>query len=109
MGIVLFEELRETAPAHIIGKHALFCGGCQSVFIFQLFQKLDSSDIVIELFQRCVHADFIVLDSEVGSVLGVDLRVQHMRHDLGSPFHLWRRSKMFTNKTNFLHPVYRIN
>ena len=28
MGIVLFEELRETAPAHIVGKHALL-GGCR--------------------------------------------------------------------------------
>ena len=88
MGIVLFEELRETAPAHIVGKHALL-GGCrQPAFRIQLIQKLNGTDIVIEPFQRRAHADIIALDLEVGSVLGVDLRVQHMRRDLGMPFHL---------------------
>ena len=36
MGIVLLEELRETAPTHIVGKHTLL-GGCrQSAFRIQL-------------------------------------------------------------------------
>ena len=88
MGIVRLEELRETAPTHIIGKYALLRGCCQSVFCVQLVQKLNGTDIVIEPFQRRAHADIIALDLEVGSVLGVDLRVQHMRRDLGRPFHL---------------------
>ena len=88
MGIVLLEELRETAPTHIVGKYALLRGCCQSVFRIQLVQELNGTDIVIEPFQRCAHADVIALDLEVGSVLGVDLRVQHMRRDLGRPFHL---------------------
>ena len=88
MGIVLFEELREAAPAHIVGKHALL-GGCrQPAFRIQLIQKLNGTDIVIEPFQRRAHADIIALDLEVGSVLGVDFRMQHMRRDLGRPFHL---------------------
>ena len=88
MGIFLFEKIRETAPAHIVGKHALL-GRCrQPAFRIQLIQKLNGPDVVIEPFQRCAHADIIALDLEVGSVLGVDLRVQHMRCDLGRPFHL---------------------
>ena len=88
MGIVLLEELRETAPTHIVGKYALL-GGCrQPVFRIQLVQKLNGPDIVIEPFQRRAHADVIALNLEVGSVLGVDLRVQHMRRDLGRLFHL---------------------
>ena len=88
MGIVLFEELREAAPAHIVGKHALL-GGCrQPAFRIQLIQKLNGTDIVIEPFQRRAHADIIALDLEVSSVLGVDFRMQHMRRDLGRPFHL---------------------
>ena len=88
MGIVLLEELRETAPAHIVGKHALLRGCCQPVFRIQLIQKLNGTDIVIEPFQRRAHADIIALDLEVGSVLGVDFRMQHMRRDLGRLFHL---------------------
>ena len=88
MGIVLLEELRETAPTHIVGKYALLGRGRQSAFRIQLIQKLNGTDIVIEPFQRRAHADIIALDLEVGSVLGVDLRVQHMRCDLGRPFHL---------------------
>ena len=95
MGIVLFEELRETAPAHIVGKHALLRRCCQPAFRVQLVQKLNGTDIVIEPFQRCAHADIITLDLEVGSVLGVDFRVQHMRHDLSGPFHLRRRGERF--------------
>ena len=88
MGIVLFEKLGEAAPAHIVGKHTLL-GGCrQPAFRIQLIQKLNGTDIVIEPFQRRAHADIIALNLEVGSVLGVDLRVQHMRCDLGRPFHL---------------------
>ena len=88
MGIVLLEELRETAPTHIVGKYALLGGCCQSVFRIQLVQELNGTDIVIEPFQRRAHADVIALDLEVGSVLGVDFRMQHMRRDLGRPFHL---------------------
>ena len=95
MGIVLFEELREAAPAHIVGKHALL-GGCrQPAFRIQLIQKLNGTDIVIEPFQRRAHADIIALDLEVGSVLGVDLRVQHMRRNPGESFHLRRRGERF--------------
>ena len=50
---------------------------------------------MIEPFQRRAHADIIALDLEVGSVLGVDLRVQHMRHDPGRLFYLRRRSERF--------------
>ena len=88
MGIVLLEELRETAPTHIVGKYALLGGCCQSVFRIQLVQELNGTDIVIEPFQRRAHTDIIALDLEVGSVLGVDFRMQHMRRDLGRPFHL---------------------
>ena len=95
MGIFLLEEFREPAPAHIIGKHTLLCGCCQPVFRIQLVQELNGTDIVIEPFQRCAHADVVVLNSEVSSVLGVDLRVQHMRHDPGRLFHLRRRSERF--------------
>ena len=95
MGIVLFEKLGEAAPAHIVGKHTLL-GGCrQSAFRIQLFQKLNGPDIVIEAFQRCAYADVIILDLKVSSVLGVDFRMQHMRHDPGRPFHLRRRSNRF--------------
>ena len=93
MRIFLLEELREPAPAHIIGKHTLLRRCCQSVFSVQLVQKLNGTDIVIKPFQRCAHADVVVLNSEVGSVLGVDLRMQHMRLHLRAPFHLRRRSK----------------
>ena len=95
MGIVLFEELGETAPAHIVGKHTLLGRRCQPVFRIQLIQKLNGADIVIEPFQRCAHADVIVLNLEVGSVLGVDLRMQHMGRNPGWLCHLWRRSKRF--------------
>ena len=88
MGIVLLEELGETAPAHIVGKHTLLGGCCQPAFRIQLIQKLNGTDIVIEPFQRRAHADIIALDLEVSSVLGVDFRMQHMRRDLGRPFHL---------------------
>ena len=95
MGIVLLEELRETAPTHIVGKYALL-GGCrQSVFRIQLVQELNGTDIVIEPFQRRAHADIIALDLEVGSVLGVDFRVQHMRRNPGESFHLRRRGERF--------------
>ena len=88
MGIILFEKLGEAAPAHIVGKHTLL-GGCrQPAFRIQLIQKLNGTDIVIEPFQRRAHADIIALNLEVGSVLGVDFRMQHMRRDLGRPFHL---------------------
>ena len=88
MGIILFEKLGEAAPAHIVGKHTLL-GGCrQPAFRIQLIQKLNGTDIVIEPFQRRAHADVIALDLEVGSVLGADFRMQHMRRDLGRPFHL---------------------
>ena len=95
MGIVLLEELRETAPAHIVGKHALLRGCCQPVFRIQLIQKLNGTDIVIEPFQRRAHADVIALDLEVGSVLGADFRMQHMRRNLGGSCHLRRRSERF--------------
>ena len=95
MGIVLLEELRETAPTHIVGKYALLRGCCQSVFRIQLIQKLNGTDIVIEPFQRRAHADVIVLNLEVGSVLGVDFRMQHMRRNLGGSFHLRRRGEQF--------------
>ena len=88
MGIVLLEELRETAPTHIVGKYALLRGCCQSVFRIQLVQELNGTDIVIEPFQRRAHTDIIALDLEVSAVLGVDFRMQHMRRDLGRPFHL---------------------
>ena len=95
MGIVLLEELGETAPAHIVGKHTLL-GGCrQSVFRIQLVQKLNGTDIVIEPFQRRAHADIIALDLEVGSVLGADFRMQHMRRNPGGSFHLRRRGERF--------------
>ena len=95
MGIVLLEELRETAPTHIVGKHALL-GGCrQPAFRIQLIQKLNGTDIVIEPFQRRAHADIIALDLEVGSVLGVDFRMQHMRRNPGGSFHLRRWGERF--------------
>ena len=95
MGIVLFEELREAAPTHIVGKHALL-GGCrQPAFRIQLIQKLNGTDIVIEPFQRRAHADIIALDLEVGSVLGADFRMQHMRRNPGGSFHLRRRGERF--------------
>ena len=46
--------------------------------------------IILERNWSCAagEADIIALDLEVGSVLGVDFRMQHMRRDLGRPFHL---------------------
>ena len=95
MGIILLEELGETAPAHIVGKHALLRRCCQPAFRVQLVQKLNGTDIVIEPFQRCAHADIIALDLEVGSVLGVDFRMQHMRRNPGGSFHLRRWGERF--------------
>ena len=95
MGIVLLEELGETAPAHIVGKHALLRRCCQPAFRVQLVQKLNGTDIVIEPFQRCAHADIIALDLEVGSVLGVDFRMQHMRRNPGGSFHLRKWGERF--------------
>ena len=95
MGIILLEELGETAPAHIVGKYTLLCGCCQSVFRIQLVQELNGTDIVIEPFQRRAHTDIIALDLEVGSVLGVDFRMQHMRRNPGGSFHLRRRGEQF--------------
>ena len=95
MGIVLLEELRETSPTHIVGKYTLLGGCCQSVFRIQLVQELNGTDIVIEPFQRCAHADIIALNLEVGSVLGADFRMQHMRRNPGGSFHLRRRGERF--------------
>ena len=53
--------------------------------------------IILERNWSCAagEADIIALDLKVGSVLGADFRMQHMRHDLGRPFHLRRRSERF--------------
>ena len=51
--IVLFEEIRQTAPTDILGQNILFIGLCQSVFALQFFQKLNGTLIMIEPFKRC--------------------------------------------------------
>ena len=79
--IVFFEEVRQAAPADILGQYILFVGLCQSVFALQLFQKLNGALVVIEPFKRCTCTDVITVDLEIRAVIRVNFGVQNIRRD----------------------------
>ena len=80
--IVLFEEIRQTAPTDILGQYVLFIGLCQSVFALQLFQKLNSAFVVVEPFKRCSCTDVITVDLEVRAIVRMNFGVQNIRSNL---------------------------
>ena len=69
MRVIFIEELREPAPADVIGKKTLLIGVREPVFILQLVKKLDRLYIVIEPFERSTDSDIVFLDPEVRPVV----------------------------------------
>ena len=57
--------IRQTAPAHILGKHLLFLGGGTPVFLFQLEQGADGFNVPGILLLCAALAQMVVRDAEV--------------------------------------------
>ena len=61
--------IRQTAPAHILGKHLLFLGSGTSVLLFQLEQGADGFNVP-GIFLLCAAlAQMVVRDTEVSGRL----------------------------------------
>ena len=63
------QSIRQTAPAHILGKHLLFLGSGTSVLLFQLEQGADGFNVP-GIFLLCAAlAQMVVRDTEVSGRL----------------------------------------
>ena len=57
--------IRQTAPAHILGKHLLFLSGGTTVLLFQLEQGADGFDVPGVLLLCAALAQMVICDTEV--------------------------------------------
>jgi len=67
--LVGVKSIRQTAPAHILGKHLLFLGGGTPVLLFQLEQGADGFNVPGILLLCAALAQMIIRDVEVSSRL----------------------------------------
>ena len=61
--------IRQTAPAHILGKHLLLLGGGNTVLLFQLEHRFDGFDISRVLLLCAALAQMVVRDVEISGRL----------------------------------------